>query len=212
MTPPPFPTLPGQGWSVHKQPTFSTIVASHVSGREVRSALYQNPIWRFEATFDGLSSSSSAFPGLGAQSLQNLLGLYLQSQGQLGTFLYTDPTDNTVANQPIGSADGSTTAFAFARTLGGFQEPVGWVTSVSAVYLNGLAIPSAGLSPPPTATLSSVAGGSLGLTTYFVRTTYVTASGETAGSIETSLALASGQVLVVASPPSSASSTCCSRS
>ena len=40
-TPPSFPSLAGQGWSVHKKPIFSTIVASHVSGREVRDALYQ---------------------------------------------------------------------------------------------------------------------------------------------------------------------------
>ena len=53
-TPPLIPALPGQGWSVHKKPTFATIVASHVSGREVRDALYVNPIWQFELTFDGL--------------------------------------------------------------------------------------------------------------------------------------------------------------
>ena len=39
---------------MHKKPTFATIVASHVSGREVRDALYVNPIWQFELTFDGL--------------------------------------------------------------------------------------------------------------------------------------------------------------
>src|SRR5579862_2349234 len=49
-TPPSFPTLAGLGWSVHKKPVFSTVVASHVSGREVRDALYQNPIWQFELT------------------------------------------------------------------------------------------------------------------------------------------------------------------
>jgi hypothetical protein len=47
-TPPSFPTLAGLGFSVHKKPMFSTIVAQHVSGREVRDALYQNPIWEFE--------------------------------------------------------------------------------------------------------------------------------------------------------------------
>ena len=93
-TPPSFPTLPGQGWSIHKRPAFATIVASHVSGREVRDALYQNPIWQFELTFDGLASDSASYPGLGAQSLQSLMGLFLQCQGQFGTFLYTDPTDN----------------------------------------------------------------------------------------------------------------------
>jgi hypothetical protein len=136
-TPPSFPILPGQGWSVHKKPSFSTLVASHVSGREVRDALYQNPIWHFELSFDGLSSDSTSYPGVGAQSLQSLLGLYLQCQGQYGSFLYTDPTDNSVVNQTFATGDGSTVAFSFARALGGFLEPVGWVTTVSQVTVAG---------------------------------------------------------------------------
>ncbi len=138
-TPLSFPTLPGQGWSVHKTPSFATIVAGHVSGREVRDALYQNPIWRFELSFDGLASDSLSYPGLGAQSLQGLMGLFLQCQGQFGTFLYTDPTDNSVTSQSFATGDGSTTTFTFARALGGFLEPVGWVTSVSQVTVGGVA-------------------------------------------------------------------------
>jgi hypothetical protein len=138
-TPPSFPTLPGQGWSVHKKPTFATIVASHVSGREVRDALYVNPIWQFELTFDGMDSSSSSYPGLGAESLQSLMGLFLQCQGQWGAFLYADPTDNVATAQNLATGDGSTTSFMFARALGGFLEPVGWVTSVSQVTVGGVA-------------------------------------------------------------------------
>jgi hypothetical protein len=138
-TPPLFPSLPGQGWSVHKKPTFATIVASHVSGREVRDALYVNPIWQFELTFDGMDSSSSSYPGLGAESLQSLMGLFLQCQGQWGAFLYADPSDNVATAQTLATGDGSTTSFTFARTLGGFLEPVGWVTSVSQVAVGGAA-------------------------------------------------------------------------
>jgi hypothetical protein len=138
-TPPSFPTLPGQGWSVHKRPVFATIVAGHVSGREVRDALYQNPIWQFELTFNGMDSTTSSYPGLGAQSLQSLMGLFLACQGQFGTFLYEDPTDNAATAQNFATGDGSTTTFAFARALGGFLEPVGWVTSVSQVTVGGVA-------------------------------------------------------------------------
>ena len=139
-TPPSFPTFKGLGWSVHKKPTFSTLVASHVSGREVRDALYVNPIWEFELTFDGggLASDSSSYPGLGAQSLQSLMGLFLQCRGQFGTFLYTDPTDNAVSGQVVALGDGSTKTFALARSLGGFLEPVGWVTNVSQVTVGGV--------------------------------------------------------------------------
>ncbi len=139
-TPPSFPTLAGLGFSVHKKPRFSTLVASHVSGREVRDPLFQNPIWEFELTFEGLTSEatpSAAYANLGASSLQSLMGFFLQNQGQYGTFLYADPTDNTATNTQLAIGDGSTDSFTFARFMGAFLEPVGWVTAVSNVYLNG---------------------------------------------------------------------------
>jgi uncharacterized protein (TIGR02217 family) len=137
-TPPSFPALPGVGWSVHKKPVFSTLVASHVSGREVRDALYQNPIWQFELTFDGLSSSPALYSGLGANSMQTLLGFFLACQGQYNTFLYADPTDSAATNVTFATGNGATTVFTFSRFMGAFLEPVGWVTSVSNIYLNGV--------------------------------------------------------------------------
>ena len=133
-----FPSLPGQGWSVYKRPTFSTRVATHVSGREARLALYAAPIYEFEATFDALSSDASA-PGLGARSLQSLLGLYLQCQGRHGTFLYVDPNDHDAVGEPLGSGDGEAASFTLTRRIGAWSEPVSWATSVQAVYLDGTA-------------------------------------------------------------------------
>ncbi|WP_395664561.1 DUF2460 domain-containing protein [Methylocella sp.] len=136
-----FPSLPGQGWSVYKRPTFSTRVATHVSGREARLALYAAPVYEFEATFDALCSDGSA-PGVGAGSLQSLLGLYLQCQGRHGTFLYVDPGDHDAVAEPVGAGDGETTSFVLTRAIGGYAEPVNWATSVSAVYLDGAAQPA----------------------------------------------------------------------
>jgi len=103
----------------------STLVASHVSGREVRAALYQNPIWQFEVAFEGLDGSSTGqYPGLGAQSTQALMGLFLQCGGQFGPFTFMDPTDYQVSAQGFGVGDGVTTAFQLVRTLGGFVEPI----------------------------------------------------------------------------------------
>jgi hypothetical protein len=60
----------------------------------------------------------------------------------------------------------------------------------------------AGTAPPVAApSLSKVAGGALAAATCYVRTTYVTASGETAASLEASLAVPASNLLVVASPP-----------
>ena len=148
-TPPSFPTLTGLGWSVHKKPLFSTIVATHVSGREVRNALYQNPIWQFELTYEGLNSTSNTYPGLGANSLQTLMGFFLQMQGQL-VLLYADPTDNTSTNATFANGDGVTRTFTFSRFMGAFLEPVGLVTSISNVFLNTVNGPSGWSLRPPT--------------------------------------------------------------
>jgi hypothetical protein len=140
VTPPALPSLPGLAWSRHKKPGFSTRVASHVSGREVRVALMNYPLYEFQGVYNGLASSSTAaFASLGASSLQSLMGFFLQLQGQAGVFLYTDPDDNSVAGQNIGVGNGVTLSFVMGRTLGGFNEPVGWVASVTNVYLNGVA-------------------------------------------------------------------------
>jgi len=153
--PPSFPALTGQGWSVHKRPTFSTRVASHVSGREVRSPLFAYTLYEFELTYDGLASNA-AFLGLGANSLQSLMGLYLQCEGQYGTFLYTDPSDCTAAGQAIAAGDGVTMSFTFLRALGGLVEPVSWVSSVTNIYLNGIAQSSGWtLSQPNTLTFAA---------------------------------------------------------
>ncbi len=141
-TPPSFPLLPGLGWSVHKKPLFSTLVASHVSGREVRDSLYRNPIWSFELTYDGLSSSATAYPGLGSDSQQTLLGFFIQLQGQFGTFLFTDPTDSVATDVTFATGDGTTQTFTFSRFMGAFLEPVGWVLAVSNVFLNGVNQPT----------------------------------------------------------------------
>ena len=137
-TPPALPSLPGLSWSRHKKPGFSTRIAPHVSGREVRVALMSYPLYEFEAVYNGLTSSAATFAGLGASSLQSLMGFFLQLQGQFGTFLYVDPDDAVVAGQVFATGDGTTTAFTMERSLGGFLEPVGWVTTLSNVYLNGV--------------------------------------------------------------------------
>jgi hypothetical protein len=74
-------------------------VAQHVSGREVRAPLYSQGLYEFELTIDGLDSTGFGFPNLGNQSLQALMGLYIQCQGQYGTFLFVDSTDTVAIDQ-----------------------------------------------------------------------------------------------------------------
>lgn len=170
--PPVLPSLPGLAWSRHKKPGFSTRVAQHVSGREVRVALMAYPLYEFELSYDGLTSASqpiAAQSGLGASSLQSLMGFFLQMQGQFATFLYMDPDDNAVADQFIADGDGVTTAFVMGRTLGGWNEPVGWVTSIANVYFSGtVQSPSAySLTTPNALTFAAAPGAGVAITADF---------------------------------------------
>jgi len=158
-TPPALPSLSGLTWSRHKKPGFSTRVAPHASGREVRVALMAYPLYEFEAVYSGLTSSATQFAGLGAASLQSLMGFFLQLQGQFGTFLYADPDDSTASAQAFATGDGATTSFTLARSLGGFLEPVSWVTTLSNVYLNGASQSSGfSLTTPNTLVFTSPPG------------------------------------------------------
>ena len=150
-TPPSFPALPGVTFPVKKTPRFNNIVSKHASGREVRTALYANPIWEFELAISGLDGAG-AFSGLTANSYQALANLFLVCQGGYGTFLYADPTDNAATSQIIGTGDGTTSSFYLARQFvsGGFLEPVGWVNAVSSVTVGGASSSSWSLVQPNT--------------------------------------------------------------
>jgi hypothetical protein len=166
MPPPVFPVLKGQGWSVNKRPTFATRKADHVSGREVRAPFFSYPLYEFELTFDGLDSDGS-FPGLGVNSLQSLMGLYLQCQGSYGTFLYSDPTDYLATGQSIGTGDGTKTAFTLQRTIGAATEPISYVTLVTAVYLDGVSVGGWVAAAPRTLTFSVAPGSGVAITADF---------------------------------------------
>lgn len=126
-----YPTLPGLAFSVQKTPTWSTKTNTAASGRETRVALWQYPIWNFQLVYEFLRDAAAY------NELKQLMGFYLQCQGAFGTFLFVDPDDCQTTGQAIGVGDGASTAFTMIRSLGGFVEPVGGVTALSAVYLNG---------------------------------------------------------------------------
>jgi uncharacterized protein (TIGR02217 family) len=137
-----FPVLPGLGWSVTKAPRFATRVQRAVSGRELRVLDQPYPIWTWTLTYSVLRDEwdTRGSGGLGAtyNELRTLMGFFLAQQGALTSFLFDDPTDDSISGQVIGTGDGSTTAFQLVRTMGGFAEPIVTPNIVSGIYLNGV--------------------------------------------------------------------------
>ena len=144
----PFLPLPAKnGFSVHKRPTFATIVHSPQSGVEVRMAQQRFPLWEFELTYETLrdeTQNSPIFsPLAGFHDFRNLSALFLCVNGQAGRFYYEDPTDSSRLGQKLGTGNGVTKNYFFVRTIGGAPargtEVVGAVNIGHAinVYLNG---------------------------------------------------------------------------
>jgi uncharacterized protein (TIGR02217 family) len=133
-----FPLAPGLTWSVHVAPKFNTRVASHVSGREIRTAWQQYAIYDLTLSFDVLNGDAT-------QEIQTLMGFFLARQGQYDTFLLDlgavtqNIADSYVTMGAQGLGDGVSTVFTMLRTVGEAAEPVGYVflADFTAVYVAG---------------------------------------------------------------------------
>ena len=165
------PNLPGQSPVVSKTPLWSTLVKRAASGRERRTERWAYPLWRFTLGFevirDGGALQQPPTPitdgaggaitdgqggdildgvGVARDELAQLWELFNLAQGQAGTWLYLDPSDNQVTAGPIGVGDGMTTAFQLSRTLDGWTEPVLAAFDV-AVFDNGAPAADFALGP-----------------------------------------------------------------
>ena len=125
-----FPTLPGLKWDVTKKPYFSTKIQTSVSGKESRAIDWSYPRWQFDLSYELLRDDAT-------NELRTLMGFFLQRHGAFDSFLYTDPSDNYVASQSIGTGNGATTAFQLVRSLGGFTELMKNINGAPVVRLNG---------------------------------------------------------------------------
>lgn len=127
-----FPTLAGVAWPKPKAPIWKTAVQQAVSGRELRAAFRQYPVYKFTLTHDFLRADSTN------AELQTLLGFFNARKGSWDSFLYVDPLDNAVTAQGFGTGDGATTQFQLVRTFGGDIEPVMNLNGNPSVYKAGV--------------------------------------------------------------------------
>lgn len=112
-----FPTLAGLTYPVVRTPIFKTLTQEAVSGRENRAALWVYPRWKWTLSYDFLRDDAN-------NEFRTLLGFWLARQGAYDSFLFDDVDDDYVADQAIGTGNGSNLNFPLVRTLGGFTEPI----------------------------------------------------------------------------------------
>jgi uncharacterized protein (TIGR02217 family) len=137
-----FPVLPGLAWSVIKAPRFATRIQRAVNGRELRILDQPFPIWTWTLNYsllrDKWDTRGPGGPGAGYDELRTIAGFFLQQQGAFQPFLFDDPTDDTIAAQPIGTGNASTGVFQLVRDMGGCAEPMTAPNTLSAIYFNGV--------------------------------------------------------------------------
>lgn len=137
-----FPALPGLSWDVKKTPSWNTRVQRSTGGMELRATYYSLPIWSWTLSYDVLRAI--AIGGTTYTEMQALADFYNARQGMYDSFLYDDPTDDTIADtarQQFGTGDGTTTAFQLTRTLyasGVFTEPVYNLNGNPKIYVAGV--------------------------------------------------------------------------
>lgn len=192
-------------WPVKRYPVFKTIkqIPANNIG-EVHISLTPYPIWVWDLDLSFMKGDATS-PGANSPWHQ-IVGFYGQMRGAFQSWFYLDPYDNGMDSagnliiNTIGTGDGNTISFQTTRSIGGMKDLVQNFKTVPNVFLDAVAVPQLGISPPASPSLSSVASGSLGAFTYYVKITYVTRSGETLPSSEASLAVGSNHVVKVASP------------
>lgn len=141
MTLPVYPTLKGIAYPIKWTPRFYNMkTQTAASGADIDLALSQYPLHDFELQYEFMRSNGVL--NAPSDEFKTLMGFVLQLSGTPGRFLFSNPADNSVTGQAIGTGDGTTTTFTLVRTFGagGFSgtEPVGYVNSSGLnVYNNG---------------------------------------------------------------------------
>ncbi|ENX9898973.1 DUF2460 domain-containing protein [Neisseria gonorrhoeae] len=129
-----FPEFPGLKWGRKKTAVWSTGTQKSASGREFRTAYYTYPQWRFSLSFEVLRTKASV------NELEKLAGFFNARKGSFESFLYEDPADNAVTDQPVGNTVQGVARYQLVRSMGGFIEPVSAVKERPAVKVGGRAL------------------------------------------------------------------------
>ena len=144
-----FPKIRGLGWTITKNPTFSTEIQSSLAGREVRVQNFQNPIWEFTLAYEYLLNDPRSRDENEQTPLETLVGFFLARGGQFDDFLLNESDltqrleDSVFTGQPIGTGDGVTKTFQLVRNFGGFLEACQNPANQAAIiYDNGTVQPT----------------------------------------------------------------------
>lgn len=133
------PTLAGVQWGITKRPIWNSRVQTSVGGYETRIALASLPRWRWSLSFEFLRQNTTD------AEFQSLANFFNARQGKYDSFLYSDPSDNTISDsvslrQNFGTGDGATSGFQLGRSLvaSGVFEYIYNLNATPKIYKNAV--------------------------------------------------------------------------
>lgn len=123
-----FPSaLIGWQWDVKKKPLFNNIKHSPPTGRDIRIAVYQQPMFEFSLTNQWLTKADK----------DALIGFFMARNGGFDSFLFQDD-DCTVTTEAFGTGNGTTTQFQLKKVVGSSLADVHNLASSPLIYKNGV--------------------------------------------------------------------------
>lgn len=143
---PVFPTFPGLTWDIERAAEWKTLRSRSDTGqfRTVQRQSYPNRQWRLTVASlrDNDTVAANVAPTGRDAELRTLRAFIDSRGGGALPFWFTDPIDDAVTAQQIGTGNGSSTQFPVVRTLQAgtvaFVEPVGALNVVTSVLVAGV--------------------------------------------------------------------------
>jgi hypothetical protein len=139
----PLPTAtPGLAYNVKWEPVFFNMPSAiTATGASIDIALAATPLHNFELVYE---FARDYFPLSGNTEFRTLFGFFLVLGGSAGRFAFSNPDDNVVVGQGVGTGNGSITTFTLTRTFvaslaAGVNEPIG-IIDLTHTFPNGFAV------------------------------------------------------------------------
>lgn len=124
-----FPALPGLMWDIDREEEWKNMSRESDSGRDFTRAIWTYPRRNYKLQYEFLRSGAEA-------ELQSLVGFFNRHKGDFDTWLFDDPMDNVVVNEPLGATNGTQSTWQLTRAFGGSSSPVFELKAPPELYLN----------------------------------------------------------------------------
>jgi len=120
-------TMNGYVWDSKKKPVFNNLTHSSVTGRDVRIALYDQPVYEFTLSNQWLTKADKDV----------LMGFFLARRGAFDSWLYLDE-DGAVTAQAFGVGNGATLGFQLLKATDSALEIVNNLATLPLIYVDAV--------------------------------------------------------------------------